>query len=118
LDYYLKQKYSVNLRDRISDVGQLITQPTTYGYIYALTYFNPYANTALYRAEALVDYFYNITEYSFGPAPASPTTLLWFLNRQTVVSNLTLLAPALLNKVQQLSANDYRLFYLDYAGRI
>lgn len=106
------------MRDKISDVAQLVTQPTTYGFIYALTYFNPYANTTLFRAEALVDFFYNITEYSFGPAPASPTSLLWFLNRQAVVSNLPQLAPALLNKVQQLSNNDYRLFYLDFSGKI
>lgn len=118
LDYFLKQKYAASLRDKISDVAQLITQATTYGYIYALTYYNPFANTTLYRAEALVDYFYNITEFSFGPAPASPTSLLWFLNRQTVVGNLPLLAPALLNKVQQLSTNDYRLFFLDFTGRI
>jgi hypothetical protein len=35
-----------------------------------------------------------------------------------VVANLPLLAPSLLNKVQQFSSNDYRLFYLDFTGRI
>jgi hypothetical protein len=117
LDYYLKQKYNSYLRDKISDIGQLVTQATTYGYIYALTYYNPFANTPNCRAEAVVDYFYNITEYSFTP-PSSPSPSLWFLNRQAVVSNLPALAPALLNKVQQLSPNDYRLFYLDFAGNI
>ncbi len=118
LDYYLKQKYNSYLRDKISDIGQLITQATTYGYIYALTYYNPFANTTTYRAEALVDYFYNITEYSFAPTPPSPNSLLWFLNRQAVVTNLSVLASSLLNKVQQLSSNDYRLFYLDFTGNI
>jgi hypothetical protein len=118
LDYFLKQKYVTMLRDKISDVGQLITQATTYGYIYALTYYNPYANTTLYRAEALVDYFYNITEFSFAPVPATPTGLLWFLNRQAFMSNLAALAPSLLNKVQQLSTNDYRLFYMDFTGKM
>lgn len=122
LDYYFKQKYYPNLKDKISDITQLATLPTTYGYIYALTYYNPYANTPPYRAEAVVDYFYNITEYSFGIVTGNTntnlSTLLWFLNRKVVVGNLPLLAPSLLNKVQQLSSNDYRLFFLDFSGRI
>lgn len=44
--------------------------------------------------------------------------MLWFLNRKAVVSNLQSLQPAVLNKVQQFSSNDYRLFYLDFTGRI
>lgn len=117
LDYYFKQKYSTVLRDKISDIGQLITLPTTYGYIYAITYYNPFANASLYRAEALVDYSYNITEYSFAP-PGNLTSLLWFIARKVTVSNLGILASALLNKVQQFTSNDYRLFFLDFTGRI
>jgi hypothetical protein len=117
LDYYFKLKYVGSLRDKISDIGQLVTLPTTYGYIYALTYFNPFANSSTYRAEAAVDYLYNITEYSFGP-PADLATLLWFLNRKVVVGSLGVLAPSLLNKVQQFSSNDFRLFFLDFSGRI
>lgn len=95
---------------------QLITVPTTYGSIYTITYYNPYSNVTQYRAEALVDGNYNITEYSFGTVGNS--TLLWFMNRKTVVSNLQSLEPAVLNKVQLLSNNDYRLFYLDFTGKI
>lgn len=50
LDYYFKQKYVSSLRDKISDIGRLISLPTTYGYIYALTYYNPYSNAAIYYA--------------------------------------------------------------------
>lgn len=49
LNFYLKQRYSQNLSDKISDISQLITQPTTYGFIYIITYFNPYSNTGQYR---------------------------------------------------------------------
>ena len=49
LNFYLKQKYSQNLNDKISDISQLITQATTYGFIYTITYFNPYSNTGQYR---------------------------------------------------------------------
>jgi len=39
---------------------------TTYGHVYALTYSNPFSNASpIYRAEGLVDYFNNVTEYRF-----------------------------------------------------
>ena len=40
---------------------------TTYGFVYAITYMNPYSNGAkIYRAEGLVDYFNRLEEYHFG----------------------------------------------------
>lgn len=116
LNIFLKRKYSQFLSSRISDLTQLITVTTTYGSIYTITYYNPYSNATQYRAEALVDSNYNITEYSF--AAASNSTTLWYLARKTVVSSLPNLQPAVLNKVQQFTSNDYRLFYLDFTGRI
>ena len=116
LNILLKRKYSQFLSSRISDLTQLITVTTTYGNIYTITYYNPYSNATQYRAEALVDSNYNVTEYSF--AAVNSSTMLWFLARRTVVSNLPILQPAVLNKVQQFSSNDYRLFYLDFTGRI
>jgi hypothetical protein len=118
LNLYFKQKYNQNLKDKISDITQLITLPTTYGFIYTITYFNPYSNTSLYRGEGLVDYFYNITEYSFGLASSNSSNMLWFLNRKVVVSHLPTLSASLLNKIQQFTSNDYRLFFLDFAGNI
>jgi len=63
---------------------------TTYGSIYSILYANPYTNAStLYRAEALVDYFNVITEYSFTVIPASAVNdfnvTLWFINRRVVV---------------------------------
>lgn len=118
LNIYFKQKYSQFLSTKISDVTQLVTVPTTYGSIYTITYYSPYSNTTMYRAEGSVDYFYNITEFSFGPVSSNNSNLLWYLNRKTQVSNLISLQPAILNKIQQLSSNDYRLFYLDFSGKI
>ncbi len=118
LDYYLKQKYATQLRDKISDISLLVTLPTTYGTIYALTYYNPSASAQVFRAEAIVDYTYNITEYSFGTAGSDTSSLIWYLSRRVVYSTFPRLQPSILNKVQQLNSNDYRLFFLDFKGKI
>ena len=106
------------LRDKISDISTLVTLPTTYGIIYVLTYYNPYASTQMYRVEAIVDYTYNITEFSFGTAGSDTSSMLWYLSRRVVYSTFPRLQPSILNKVQQLNNNDYRLFFLDFQGRI
>lgn len=49
LNFYFKQKYSQFVSDKISDISQLITLPTTYGFIYTITYFNPYSNVGQFR---------------------------------------------------------------------
>ncbi len=72
----------------------------------------------MYRAEAIVDYTYNITEYSFGTAGSDTSSLIWYLSRRVVYSTFPRLQPSILNKVQQLNSNDYRLFFLDFKGKI
>jgi hypothetical protein len=114
----LKQKYAAQLKDKISDISILLSVPTTYGVIYAVTYYNPYASAQMYRAEDIVDYTYNITEYSFGTATADTSSQLWYLSRRVIYSTFPRLQPSILNKVQQLSNNDYRLFFLDFKGKI
>jgi len=44
--------------DKISNVSMLFELKTTYGYVYSITYVNPYSDGGrIYRAEGLVDYF-------------------------------------------------------------
>ena len=58
----MKGKYSSKLWDKISNVSMLFELKTTYGFVYVLTYTNPYSNGGLiYRIEGLVDYFNVIT---------------------------------------------------------
>ena len=62
----MKGKYNDKLFDKISNVSMVSELKTTYGFVYVLTYTNPYSNGGLiYRAEGLVDYFNVITEFRF-----------------------------------------------------
>ena len=85
---------------------------------------NPYSNAAtIYRAEALVDYFNNITEMMFTTIDTNTlnnyASSLWFIDRKILVENLQILSSSfVLNKVQQQSSNDYRLFYINFDGSI
>ena len=96
---------------------------TTYGFVYALTYMNPFSNAGtIYRAEALVDFFNAITEYRFLSVSQAQlndySKLLWQLERKVEVQNIPGLNTAILNEVQQTSSNDYRLFYMGIAGEM
>lgn len=86
LDLYFKSKYATQLVDKVSNLSQLVELKTTYGSLYSLTYTNPYSNVpASFKAEALVDYFNNITEYAFVPASNVDYVPLWFIDRRVMV---------------------------------
>ena len=94
---------------------------TTYGFVYALTYMNPFSNgSSIYRAEGIVDFFQSITEYRFllitQPKLNDYSQLLWQLERKITVNNIPTLNKVILNEAQQLSSNDYRLFYMSFGG--
>ena len=96
---------------------------TTYGFVFVLTYMNPHVTGgSAYRAEGLVDYFFNIIEYKFELVAEADLnngeSLLWGLERVAVVESIPTLNEATLNEVQQLDSNDYRLFYISFNGNI
>ena len=54
----MKGKYKSKLSDKISNLSMLHELKTTYGFVYTLTFTNPYSNGGkIYRIEGLVDYF-------------------------------------------------------------
>lgn len=123
IDYRFKTNHWSQLWDKISNVSMAYHRVTTYGHLYALTYTNPYSSgSAIYRAEGLVDYFNNVTEFRFAEIASSSlndySLLLWYLDRKVKVQNTSTLISSSLNQVQQLSSNIYRFFYIAGDGKI
>lgn len=63
---------------------------------------NPYSNGGtIYRAEALVDYFFKVTEYRFVSIVSTElnnySALLWLLEREVVVNSIPTLNDIKLN---------------------
>lgn len=71
-----------------------------------------------------MDYSNNVTELIFGNVSANNNSIyqvkssLWRLDRRIVFLHLQTLNNAILNKIEQLSPNVYRFYYINFVGGI